>query len=152
MKKLILFIKDNFEKILLVIVILTLFIKEVRKMLEFIRNNPVLCIVICIIIIAIVVYLIRYKGDVLQKAALYAVSRAEAMWGSSTGQIKFAEAYTYIKKKYPFITFFVTEAQLSNLIEKALATLKEIIAAKESVIKKEEEKIATAPDLPATDE
>ncbi len=121
-------------------------------MLEFIKANPVLCIVVCIIIIAITVYLIRYRQDILKKAALYAVAKAEEAWGSNTGRIKFAEAYTYIKKNYPVITFFVSEAQLSKLIEDALVSLKEIIATRESIAKKEEEKLATAPDLPATDE
>lgn len=121
-------------------------------MLEFICQNPVLCIVVCIIIIAITVYLIRYRQDILKKAALYAVAKAEEAWGSNTGRIKFAEAYTYIKKNYPVITFFVSEAQLSKLIEDALVSLKEIIATRESIAKKETEAIEAAPDLPAADE
>ena len=107
-------------------------------MLEFIQNNPVTCIVIFIIIIALCVYLYKYRQDILKKAALYAVAKAEEAWGSNTGRIKFAEAYTYIKKNYPVITFFVSEAQLSKLIEEALVSLKEILATKESITKKEE--------------
>lgn len=121
-------------------------------MLEFIQKNPVFCIVLLIIVIALIVYLIRYRQDILKKAALYAVAKAEEAWGSNTGRIKFAEAYTYIKKNYPIITLFVSEAQLSKLIEDALNSLKEIIATKESITKKEEEKIEAAPDLPAIDE
>jgi hypothetical protein len=108
-------------------------------MLEFIQQNPVFCVVALIILIALIVYLIRYRQDILKKAALYAVARAEEAWGSNTGRIKFAEAYTYIKKNYPIITFFVTEAQLSKLIEDALVSFKEIIATKESIAKKENE-------------
>lgn len=115
-------------------------------MLEFICQNPVLCIVVCIIIIAITVYLIRYRQDILKKAALYAVAKAEEAWGSNTGRIKFAEAYTYIKKNYPVITFFVSEAQLSKLIEDALASLKEIITTKEIIAMKEAEAIEAAPE------
>lgn len=106
-------------------------------MLEFICQNPVLSIIVCIIIIALIIYLIRYRQDVLKKAALYAVAKAEEAWGSNTGRIKFAEAYTYIKKNYPVITFFISEAQLSKLIEDALVSLKEIIAAKENITNKE---------------
>lgn len=113
-------------------------------MLEFIQQNPVFCIVVLIIVIALIVYLIRYRQDILKKAALYAVAKAEEAWGSNTGRIKFAEAYTYIKKNYPIITFFVSEAQLSKLIEDALESLKEIIATKESIAKKEEAKIEAA--------
>lgn len=126
------------KKILFAMIVFTLFLKEVRQMLEFIKANPVTCIVVSIIVIALIVYLIRYRQDILEKAALYAVARAEAVWGSNTGRIKFAEAYTYIKKHYPVITFFVSETQLSKLIEDALVTLKEIIATKESIIKKAE--------------
>lgn len=121
-------------------------------MLEFICQNPVLCIVIFIIIIALTVYLIRYRQDILKKAALYAVAKAEEAWGSNTGRIKFAEAYTYIKKNYPVITFFVSEAQLSKLIEDALISLKEIIATRESIAKKESETIEAAPDHSEVDE
>ena len=121
-------------------------------MLEFIQNNPVTCVVLFIIIIALFVYLYKYRQDILKKAALYAVAKAEEAWGSNTGRIKFAEAYTYLKKNYPVITFFISEAQLRKIIEEALASLKEIIATKESIAKKEEEKIGAAPDLPAVDE
>lgn len=110
-------------------------------MLNFIQENPVTCVVLLIIIIALIVYLIRYRHDILKKAALYAVAKAEEAWGSNTGRIKFAEAYTYIKKNYPLITFFVSEAQLSKIIEDALTALKEIVATKESIAKKEEAKL-----------
>lgn len=113
-------------------------------MLDFIQNNPVTCIIIFIILIALIVYLIKYRQDILKKAALYAVAKAEEAWGSNTGRIKFAEAYTYIKKNYPLITFFISEAQLSKIIEDALEALKEIIATKASITKKEEEKIEEA--------
>lgn len=115
-------------------------------MLEFICQNPVLCIVVCIIVVALIVYLIRYRQDILKKAALYAVAKAEEAWGSNTGRIKFAEAYTYIKKNYPVITFFVSEAQLSKLIEDALVSLKEIITTKEIIAMKEAEAIEAAPE------
>ena len=130
-------LKENIKLVSLLFITLALTLKEVREMLEFIKQNPVFCIVALIIIIALIVYLIRYRQDVLKKAALYAVARAEEAWGSNTGRIKFAEAYTYIKKNYPIITFFVSEAQLSKLIEDALISLKEIIATRESIAKKE---------------
>ena len=96
-------------------------------MSEFITENSVTFIVLCIIVVAIAIYAIKYRKNVLQKAALYAVSRAEEEWGSKTGQIKFAEVYTYLKKNYPFITFFISEEQLSRIIEVALDNLKVII-------------------------
>jgi len=133
------FIQDNLKLILIIILALTVLVKEVNTMLQFIQNNPVLFAVIVIIIIALIVYAIKYRKDILKKAALYAVARAEEAWGSNTGRIKFAEAYTYIKKNYPFVTFFVSEDQLSKIIEDALNSLKDIIATKEGITKKEEQ-------------
>ena len=111
--------------------------KEVKNMLKFITEEPVLCVVILIIAIALFVYLIKYRRDILKKAALYAVAKAEEAWGSNTGRIKFAEAYLYLKKNYPIITFFISEDELSSLIEEALVSLKEIIATKERIAKQE---------------
>ena len=107
-------------------------------MLEFISNNAILCAVVGIIIIALIFYLYRYRKGILKKVALYAVAKAEDTWGSNTGRIKFAEAYTYIKKNYPIITFFVSEKQLSNIIEEALTSLKDILSTKASIEEKEE--------------
>jgi hypothetical protein len=126
-----------------IIIIITLFLKEVNKMLELIQKDPVTCVVALIIVIALIVYLITYRKGILKKAALYAVAKAEEAWGSNTGRIKFAEAYLYIKKNYPIITFFVSEQQITDYIEEALSSLKEIIATKESIAKKEVESAET---------
>lgn len=97
-------------------------------MLKFVQENPVTTALIVIIIIALIVYLIKFRKGLLQKVALYAVARAEAEWTSGTGKIKFAEAYTYIKQTHPILTFFISEEKLSEIIEKALDNLKEVIA------------------------
>lgn len=106
-------------------------------MLEFIKNNPIFCVVVLIIIAALIYYLIKNSKNILKKAALYAVAKAEDAWGSNTGRIKFAEVYTYLKKNYPVFTFFVSEDQLSKIIEDALTNLKEILATKISKEKTE---------------
>ena len=100
-------------------------------MIQLVKESPVDAIFIMIVVIAFIIYLIKYKQDILEKAALKAVSQAEAEWASGTGRIKFAEAYTYIKKNYPIITFFVTEKELTDTIEEALIELKKIIQTKE---------------------
>ena len=110
-------------------------------MLEYVQQNPIECIVALIIIIALIIYLIKYKKDILNKVALYAVAKAEEAWGSNTGRIKFADAYLYIKKNYPIITFFISEKQLTDAIEKALLNLKDILKTKENIAKKEAESI-----------
>lgn len=65
---------------------------------------------------------------IIYNAALYAVALAEDKWNTSKmGKIKFAEVYTYIKKKYPIITMFFSEKQMTEIIENALTELKNIL-------------------------
>lgn len=100
--------------------------------MSYVMQNAVPILVIVIIATAVTVMVIRNRKGLLVKAALYAVSKAEEVWGSNTGRIKFAEVYTYLTKQYPIITFFFTEAQISQIIEDALAQMKEILATKTS--------------------
>lgn len=109
-------------------------------MAEFITQNIVSCVMVGIIIICVGVMIVRTRKGLLTKAALYAVSKAEETWGSNTGKIKFAEVYTYLTEQYPIITFFFTEKQVSQIIEDALAQMKQILATKTA---KEEAKEAT---------
>lgn len=97
---------------------------------NWIVANPIATFVTLVIVIALVVYIYLNKKDLLFKVALYAVAKAEDTWGSDTGRIKFAEVYTYIKKEFPLLTLFFTEAQLTVVIEDALVELKKILASK----------------------
>ena len=81
-------------------------------------------------LIILLIYLNR--KDVILKSALYIVAKVEEEWGSNMGKIKFAEAYTYLKAKYPIVTFLLPESVLKKIIEDALVKLKEILAAKTS--------------------
>lgn len=104
-------------------------------MLELIMNNPIETVVIAVILVAIAVLLYVNRKDVILKSALYIVAKVEEEWGSNMGQIKFAEAYTYIKSKYPIVTFFLPESLMKEIIEDALVRLKEILASKEAKAK-----------------
>jgi len=97
-------------------------------MLDFIYNNIIVIFVIAIIIIALCLLIYNNRKGIISKAALYAVAKAEQAWGSKTGKIKFAEVYAYLKNKYPVVTFFISEKKLSDIIEKALQTLKEVLS------------------------
>lgn len=97
-------------------------------------------VVTAAVAIALVLYIYINKREMLYKAALYAVAKAEEEWGSGTGRIKFAEVYTYIKKEFPILTMFFTEPQLTVIIENALSDLKEILATKLAKEEKEAEK------------
>ena len=97
------------------------------KLSQWIAQNPVTSISILVIIIAITSLIYCNRKDVLLKSALYIVAKVEDEWGSKMGQVKFAEAYTYLKANYPIITFFLPEKILSNIIEDALVKFKAIL-------------------------
>ena len=101
-------------------------------MVNWITANPVMSLVILVIAIAIIVLIYINRKDVLLKSALYIVAKVEEEWGSDMGKVKFAEAYTYIKSKYPIVTFLLPESVLTKIIEDALVKLKEILASKAS--------------------
>ena len=102
------------------------------KILDWILANPVMALVILVILIAIGVLIYINRKDVILKSALYIVAKVEEEWGSDMGKVKFAEAYTYIKTKYPIVTFLLPESVLKKIIEDALVKLKEILATKAS--------------------
>ena len=102
------------------------------RVLDWIIANPVMTLVILVILIAISILIYINRKDVILKSALYIVAKVEEEWGSDMGKIKFAEAYTYIKAKYPIVTFLLPESVLKKIIEDALVKLKEILATKAS--------------------
>lgn len=102
------------------------------RVLDWIIANPVMTLVILVILIAISVLIYINRKDVILKSALYIVAKVEEEWGSDMGKVKFAEAYTYIKAKYPIVTFLLPESVLKKIIEDALIKLKEILATKAS--------------------
>ena len=102
------------------------------RVLDWIIANPVMTLVILVILIAISILIYINRKDVILKSALYIVAKVEEEWGSDMGKVKFAEAYTYIKAKYPIVTFLLPESVLKKIIEDALIKLKEILATKAS--------------------
>ena len=108
-------------------------------MKEWIINNPIELAVIAIIIIGVCLLIYKDRKDVLYKAALMAVARAQLAWGSDVGKLKFAEVYAYLKTNYPVITFFISSALLTKIIEDALEELKRLIEAKAKKNEKNEE-------------
>ena len=107
------------------------------KVLDWITTNPVMALVILVILIAIGVLIYINRKDVILKSALYIVAVVEDEWGSDMGKVKFAEAYTYIKAKYPIVTFLLPESVLKNIIEDALVKLKEILSSKQAKLEDE---------------
>ena len=107
------------------------------RVLDWIIANPVMTLVILVILIAISVLIYINRKDVILKSALYIVAVVEDEWGSDMGKVKFAEAYTYIKAKYPIVTFLLPESVLKNIIEDALVKLKEILSSKQTKLEDE---------------
>lgn len=100
------------------------------SILDFLKQYGVQAFVIIIIAAAVILLVYQKRKDVLYHAALYAVSKAQEAWGNDMGKIKFAEAYSYLKKEFPIITFLVSEQQLTEIINRALEDLKKLILAK----------------------
>lgn len=98
-------------------------------------DKYIIAAVIAVIVFAILVYAFYNRKGLLTKAALDAVAKAQQAWGSHAGQLKFAEVYSYLKFKFPIITFFLSEKKLSEIIENSLAKLKEIIQKKAEIDK-----------------
>ena len=103
--------------------------------LQWIIDNPWHVVMFIVITTALGVMIYINRKDVLLKSALYIVAKAEDEWGSDMGQVKFAEAYTYLKSKYPIITFFLPQVTVATIIEDALKKLKAILASKEAKAK-----------------
>lgn len=108
-----------------------------ETILKWMSENPAHTVMFIVVFIALIVMIYMNRKDVLLKSALYIVAKVEEEWGSGMGKIKFAEAYTYLKSKYPIVTFFFPEALLTKMIEDALVRLKEILASKEAKAKAE---------------
>lgn len=100
------------------------------SILDFLKQYGIQAFVIIIIAVAVIFLIYQKRKDVLYHAALYAVSKAQEAWGNDMGKIKFAEAYSYLKKEFPIITFLVSEQQLTEIINRALEDLKKLILAK----------------------
>jgi len=110
-----------------------------NEVLNWLLENSVTILIVIVAVAGLVFAIINNKEGLLYKAALYAVSVAEETWGSKTGQIKFAEVYTYLKTQFPIITFFISEKALKTLIEDALTEMKRILAEAEVAKQKKEQ-------------
>ena len=58
---------------------------------------------------------------------LYAVAKAEKELGSGTGQLKLRYVYNMFIAKFPVIAMFIKFEDFSNMVDKALEELEELI-------------------------
>lgn len=95
--------------------------------IDFIKTYPQDSIVILVVLISLIALVITSKTSELKETALYLVSTAETEWSSGTGQIKFSQVYSELKKRMPIVTIFLSKKVLSDIIEAALVRMKEIL-------------------------
>lgn len=58
---------------------------------------------------------------------LYAVAKAEKELGSGTGQLKLRYVYNMFIAKFPVVAMFIKFEDFSNMVDKALEELEELI-------------------------
>lgn len=85
---------------------------------------------IATLIVAVVLFVlvrIGYKRQV-SEILFYLVVLAEKQFGGGTGEIKFAAVTAWIYEKMPIaLRFLFTQQEISNLIELAVARMKEYL-------------------------
>lgn len=91
-------------------------------------------ILVVIMFIVICIVLVR-KGatSYVKQMLFYLVTRAEAEYGSGTGELKYAAVTTWLYERMPAILkFFFTAKQIDNIIESAVQQMKEYLSKNES--------------------
>lgn len=83
------------------------------------------------IIIGVILAVIIIGGGIyvngFKKWLVWAVSEAEAMFGSKTGKLKLRYAYDLAVKCYPMIAKFIPFAVFSKLVDDALDVMRDMI-------------------------
>jgi len=87
------------------------------------------------VVIAIVALVFMYRRGAKKKVfdiLFYLVTVAEEEFGGGTGQLKFAAVTTWIYDRLPAITkLLFTAKQIDNMIEEAVARMKEYLESNE---------------------
>ena len=104
------------------------------KLLTSLTNDRFILFILVAIFISVVMYIYTNRKCVLIKATLVVVTEAQEAWGSDMGRVKFAEAYTILKTRFPVLTFFMSESALTEIIEEALYKLKEMLISKAELL------------------
>lgn len=87
----------------------------------------ILFIVICIVLVK------RGATSYVKQMLFYLVTKAEAEYGSGTGDLKYAAVTTWLYERMPaIIKFFFTAKQIDAMIEAAVQQMKEYLSTNES--------------------
>lgn len=86
--------------------------------------------IIVVIGIAIYNFILLPKGEKLKRIKqwlLWAVTQAEKMFGSQTGQLKLRYVYDLFITRFPFISKFVTFERFSQFVDQALEKMRKLL-------------------------
>lgn len=82
----------------------------------------ILGIVVVLVLVAGGIYVMGFKNWLV-----WAVTQAEATFGSGTGQLKLRYAYDLAIKHYPLLAKFIPFSLFSDLVDKALEIMRKMI-------------------------
>ena len=92
------------------------------------NTEIIMGVIAAIILVALGIYLMGFKNWLV-----WAVSEAEAMLGSKTGQLKLRYAYDLALKQFPIFAKLIPFNVFSMLVDSALKVMNEMIAKNKSI-------------------
>jgi len=103
--------------------------KGVIAMIEFLTDYWDSMLVIVLFIVICIVLVRKGSTQYVKQMLFYLVTRAEAEYGSGTGELKYAAVTTWLYERMPaIIKFFFTAKQIDAMIEAAVQQMKEYLS------------------------
>jgi hypothetical protein len=107
--------------------------KGVIAMIEFLTDYWDSMLVIVLFIVICIVLVRKGSTQYVKQMLFYLVTRAEAEYGSGTGELKYAAVTTWLYERMPaIIKFFFTAKQIDAMIEAAVQQMKDYLSKNES--------------------
>lgn len=98
-------------------------------MIEFLTDYWDSMLVIVLFIVICIVLVRKGSTQYVKQMLFYLVTRAEAEYGSGTGELKYAAVTTWLYERMPaIIKFFFTAKQIDAMIESAVQQMKEYLS------------------------
>lgn len=96
------------------------------------ENEFVVFGIVAVLSVALIsVLILSGKKELVKKAVLTLVLEAETKYGSGTGDIKYEYVVEQLHARFPkLVKVIFTETMLDDIIENAVALMKEILATK----------------------
>lgn len=102
-------------------------------MIEFLTDYWDSMLVIVLFIVICIVLVRKGSTQYVKQMLFYLVTRAEAEYGSGTGELKYAAVTTWLYERMPaIIKIFFTAKQIDAMIEAAVQQMKDYLSKNES--------------------